>query len=165
MDLREQITYDAPPDEVFAMLCDESFRAEACAAVHALSHTVAVDRVGDEATVRTTRVMPAQVPDFAKKMVGETIEVTQVERWGAPDAAGARTAQLRIAITGQPAGMEGSVRLEPAAGGTREILAGDVRVRIPFVGRQIEPEIAKAIRAAVVKEAEVGRHWLAERRG
>ena len=164
MDLREQITYDASPSEVFAMLCDEDFRAEACQAVHALSHSVEVERAGDEVTVRTTRVMPAQVPDFAKKMVGETIEVRQVERWGAPDSAGARAARISAEISGQPAGMAGSVRLEPTAGGTREVVVGEVKVKIPLVGRRIEPEIAKAIRAALVKEAEVGRRWLARRR-
>jgi hypothetical protein len=145
------------------MLCDEEFRAEAISAAHALRHSVAVERSGEEVTVRTTRVLPAEVPDFAKAMVGDTIEVSQLERWGAADPAGGRTAQLSLEIRGQPAGMTGSARLEPVAGGTREVVVGEVSVRIPFMGRRFEPEIAKAIRAALAKEAEVGRRWLAER--
>ena len=46
--------------------------------------------------------MPAEVPDFMKKIVGETVDVVQTEDWGAPDADGQRTADVVVQIKGQP---------------------------------------------------------------
>lgn len=164
MDLREEITYDAAPVDVFAMLCDQRFRTEVCQATKALSHSVSVSADGEGAVVEVRRVMPAEVPAFAKKMVGETLEVVQHEQWGAADASGARTGQIKVDIVGQPAGMSGTLRLEACEGGSREVLTGQVSVRIPFVGRKLEPEIARALRAAMVTESRVGQQWLAGRR-
>ena len=143
------------------MLSDKGFRERVCAATHALSWTVDVDRAADGVRVRINRVMPAEVPDFVKRLVGETLEVSQDERWSAPDATGARSGTVRVQISGQPAEMNGTLRLEAAGAGSRQLLSGEVRVRLPFLGRKVEPEITKGIVAAMRKEGEVGKAWLA----
>jgi hypothetical protein len=164
VDLREHVDYAASPGEVFEMLCNELFRAKVCEATHALSHTVSAVRDGDRATVTVVRVLPADVPDAVRRLVGETLEVAQVERWGAPDSRGARTASVSVDVRGQPAGMLGHAALEPTASGSRQTVVGDVKVRIPILGRRIEPYIGEAVRSAMRKEAEIGGHWLAGRR-
>ena len=161
MELRAEADYPASPDSVFALLCDKAFRSGVCVATHAIRHSVQVDLSPDGATVRTTRVLPAEVPDFVRKFVGETLEVVQTERWGGAEASGGRTGTVTVEVTGQPAGMEGVRRLEATTTGTHESVSGDVRVRIPFFGSRIEPEIAAAIQAAILKEGEVARRWLA----
>lgn len=153
------IRYPASPDAVFDMLTDPSFRTAVCEATRALEHAVEVDRRGDDAVVRVVRVMPAQVPDLVRRFVGEQLEIVQRERWRAP-AGDRRVADLTLEITGTPASMRGTVTLAPDGDGTRQTVEGDVRVAVPFVGGRVEPEIARAIRLALDKEAEVGHRRL-----
>ena len=161
MEMTETLTYAADPAAVFAMLCDRGWRDRVSQSIQAKQHQVSIEPAGDTVTVTTSRTMPAMVPDAVRKMTGETITIVQVERWGAAAADGSRTADLEVTISGQPAGMQGSARLSPTANGSTEVFTGDVRVRIPFLGKKIEPEIVKAFRAFIRKEGEVGRAHLA----
>jgi hypothetical protein len=104
--------------------------------------------------------MPSDVPDFIKRFLGETIQVRQVEEWGAPDSAGARHANVKVTIKGQPASMVGTAVLTPTADGSTEILEGEVKVNVPFLGRKIESEIAKVIASALKIEQRVGLEWI-----
>jgi hypothetical protein len=163
MDLTAEITYPgATPDQAYALVVDPQFRAAVCEATKALSYDVGVDeRDGTGASVRVDRTMPAEVPDFVKKLVGKTLEVRQTEDWSAPDAQGRRTADVRVDVVGQPATMTGVIVLEATPDGCREVITGQVKVSIPFLGGKIEPEIAKGIRAAIKAEQKTGREWLA----
>jgi hypothetical protein len=160
MELHESLEYDADPGTVFAMLCDKSWREDVCRDVHALSFDVSVRQEGDAVVIRTKRTMPAEVPDAVKRFVGDTIVVEQVETWGPAGTDGRRCADLVVDVKGKPAGMVGTVTLEPVGGKSHEVIRGDVTVRIPFVGGRIEPEIVKAIRAAIRVEGEAGRVYL-----
>lgn len=161
MELHETLEYDADPDTVFAMLCDQSWREDVCRAVHALDFDVTIRQDGDTVVVRTERTMPAQVPDAVKRFVGDTLIIEQVETWGPATAGGARAADLVVDVKGQPAGMKGTIALEPAGSGSREDVRGDVKVRIPFIGGKVEPEIVKALRTAIRVEGKAGRAYLA----
>jgi hypothetical protein len=66
-----------------------------------------------------------------------------------------------ISFKGQPATMSGSVVLAASADGASEQISGDLVVSVPFLGKRIEPEVAKAIVAAAAKEQQTGRTWLA----
>jgi hypothetical protein len=163
MKLQESQDYDADPDRVFAMFCDRAWREEVCRATHAIDYSVSVERSGATVVVRTTRVLPAQVPEPAKSLVGDTLEIVQTESWIAePDGDGIRRADVDLQISKQPASMTGTVVLEPNGPGTRRTVNGEIRVRIPLLGRRIEPEIAKAIQAALDKELECARTHLAD---
>jgi hypothetical protein len=159
MELKETLDHPADPDTVFAMLCDQSWREEVCRRTHATDYTVVVEQRGDSVVVRTTRVVPA--PDAAKKFVGASLTIEQNETWGIASADGSRSADLEIAIKGQPAGMRGTRTLAPGGSGSVETVSGDVKVRIPFVGAKFEPTIADAIRAAIHTEGKAGREYLA----
>jgi Protein of unknown function (DUF2505) len=161
MKLEERQDYDADPDTVFAMLCDQAWREEVCRATHAVDYSVEVEKTDAEVTVRTTRVLPANVPEPLKSMVGQRIEIVQVETWSQPDGDGVRNADVDVRISGQPASMTGTMTLRPRGSGSRQTVLGDVKVKIPLLGRRIEPEIAKAIRAALDKEGECARVYLA----
>lgn len=161
MELTETLTYDADPATVFAMLCDRQWREQVCRAIHALEHTVTIAESAAGLTVTTRRTLPAMVPAAVRKLTGDTITLTQVERWGNPSGDGSRTADLEVTVAGQPAGMRGDIRLTPSGGGSIEVVRGDVRVQIPFLGKRIEPEVVKAFRAAIREEGTVGRAYLA----
>lgn len=162
MDLNAEISYpDASTDQAFELIVDPEFRAAVCDATHALDYDVRVDQHDDgSASVAIHRTMPADLPDFVKKLVGETVDVLLTEEWAAPGADGARSADVVVEIKGQPAKMIGTAVLEPNGDGCREVVTGTLKVAIPLLGRKIEPEIAKGIVAALAKEQEVGRSWL-----
>jgi hypothetical protein len=128
-----------------------------------LGYDVGIDeRDNGGAAVRVDRTIPAEVPDFVKKLVGETLDVRQTEEWSAPDAQGRRTADITVEVMGQPARMTGRIVLEPTDDGCRQVVSGQVKVSIPFLGGKIEPEIAKGIRSAIRVEEKTGREWLAK---
>ncbi len=161
MELQETQDYDADPGRVFAMFCDQAWREETCRAMHAIDYSVSIERSGDTVVVRTTRVLPAQVPEPAKSLVGDPLEIVQTESWTAePDGDGTRRAEVDLRISKQPASMTGTITLQPSGSSTRRTVTGDIRVKIPLLGRRIEPEIAKAIRAALEKEQECARPYL-----
>ncbi|MDP9444791.1 MAG: DUF2505 domain-containing protein [Actinomycetota bacterium] len=163
MDLRAELAYDAPPDDVFAMICDPGFRDKVCAESGAQSYDVAVERVGTGPRVRVHRVMPlpADVPHVARKLVGDSIQIVQTEEWGPAQPDGSRTATLTVEVPGKPATMRGAIRLLPRGAGSQESVEGDVKVSVPLVGRKLEQEIARGILAAIEVEGGVGRAWLA----
>lgn len=157
MKLSETVRYDdADPATVFGLICDEDFRDSIGPKIHAISQEVSVTRDGEEATIKIARVMPTEMPDFVKKLVGETVGVTQTEKWGAPDRDGNRKGEVEVHIKGQPASMKGTSTLRAAGGSTELTVDGDVTVKIPFIGKKIEPEIKKAIVAALRTEAKEG---------
>ena len=153
------------PAQVYELATDTEFRGEVCEATHALDYDVSVDELGDDtAKVVVCRTMPADVPDFIKKMIGETISIRQTEEWAEPGDDSRRTADVKITIKGQPARMDGTMVLGPGAqgAGARLVIEGDVAVRVPFIGKKIEAELAKGILAVVDDEQEVGDIWLAD---
>ncbi|UYM04058.1 DUF2505 domain-containing protein [Solicola gregarius] len=160
MQLDETLEYAAGPDTVFAMLCDASWRERVCELAYAQSYDVSVEPDGDAATITVERVMPAEVPDAVKAFLGKTVEIQQVERWAPPLADGTRHAEVSVRIKGQPASMQGTSVLAGTDTSTLRV-TGDVRVKVPFVGRKIEPEVAKAIAAALRIEETAAADYLA----
>jgi hypothetical protein len=161
MDVREEIRYDAAPDQVFEMLCDQAFREKVCRAIGAISYDVSIERNGDTARVRNDRVMRADLPDFAKKVVGDKIEMVQTEDWGARQPDGSRTADFHVEIPGKPGSIKGRVTLSPDGTGSKEVVSGTVKVSVPLVGKKLENEVAKGLKAALEIEGSVGAKWLA----
>lgn len=77
MDLHRETTYAADPEAVFAMLVDEDFLRRRAEASHALSYDVDVTYNAGAATSKVRQSLPAEVPDFLRKLVGNTIELTE----------------------------------------------------------------------------------------
>lgn len=154
MMVSDEITYPTEdPDEAFALVVDHAFRAEVCKATHALAYDVSIKTYDDGgASVTVDRVLPANLPQLIKKMVGETVKVVQTEEWRAPDGSGQRTADLLIEIAGQPATMKGTIELRSAGASVVQAISGAVNVSLPFVGKKIEAEFAEAILAAIKQE-------------
>lgn len=157
MKLTESFSYEgADVESVYALISDQAFRTESCANQGATDYDVKVEANGDGATVTLLRTQEAEMPDFVKKLTGSTVKVKQTEVWGAPDADGNRTADVKVSIIGQPAEMVGKATLKGSSGGTEFTLNGDVKVNIPFIGKKIEPEVAKAIVASLREEVSYG---------
>jgi hypothetical protein len=156
MRFSHDLTYDASPDDVLAMLADSAFREKVCTAMHAVRRDVSVDGAGAGMDVVVDQTQPAKgIPSFAKKFVGEEIRVVQREEWTGADAA-----SLVLEIPGKPGSFRGTIALAADGTGTVESVTGDVKVKIPVVGGRLEGLIGDLLRAALETEERVGRAWL-----
>ncbi|WP_255557299.1 DUF2505 domain-containing protein [Paeniglutamicibacter sp. Y32M11] len=102
-------------------------------------------------TLTTVRTLPTdRAPEIARKFVGQSVEVTQVESWSAPAADGSRDATLKLTVGSLPVSVAGTESLRPTAAGATLGVEATVSSSIPFVGGKIasaaEPFISKALK-------------------
>lgn len=157
--ITHDLTYDAPASAVYAMLTDASFREQVCDRSGVIRHdvTVAGEDLTSGAVVRIQQFQSAQgIPSFAKKLVGEEIEIVQEETWTSPTEA-----DVKVTIPGKPGEMTGSVRLVEEAGHTTEHVELTITVRIPLVAGKIESLVADMLLKSLRVENTVGREYLA----
>jgi hypothetical protein len=155
--LSYDLTYDASLTQVGEMLMDPAFRERVCDAQGAIRKTVSVGPDGGGMKVVVDAVQLAQgIPGFAKKFVGDEIQLVQTEHWSDIE-----NARVEVVIPGKPGQMSGTVTLRESGGTTTETVAMEIRVNIPLVGGKIESLIADLLRKALRAENSVGRQYLA----
>ncbi|MDX2972114.1 DUF2505 domain-containing protein [Kribbella solani] len=160
MELKLSASYDATPEEVFAIVTDPAFREQACEKTKALSYDVRVSTSGGDTIVSVTRKMEAvDIPDMAKKFVGETLTVVQTETWHAAAADGSRTADVTGEISNTPVTLKGTARIATSGARTVQSIDLDVKVNVPLIGKKLEPTVVEAIESGLRKEHDLGREW------
>ena len=156
MEFRTELSYDAHPDEVFAMLSDPAFREQVAEAQDVVSVDVRITPTDDGFTLVSDQVQNTQgLPSIAKKFAGDTTQAVITEEWSSHT-------QGSIAITapGKPTSARGTISLAPDGDGTVEIVELDVKVKVPLVGGKLESLMADTIGAGYQVEHTVGRAWL-----
>jgi hypothetical protein len=146
-------SYDAPIDAVRTMIFDPTFREQVCEAQHATSRTVRIE--GREVEIDYAQATD-RVPSYAKKMVGDSIAVSQREQWTGDEAA------VEILIPGKPGRAHGRVSLIDAGGTTTQSVVLEVTAKVPLVGGKLESMIKDLLLKAFEREARVGQQWLQE---
>jgi hypothetical protein len=160
MELKLSASYDATPEEVFAIVTDATFREQACEKTKALSYSVEVSESGGDTIVKVQRELPSDdVPDIARKFVGQTLTVVQTETWHPAKADGSREADVRGEISNTPVTLKGTAQITATGASTMQSIELDVKVAIPLIGKKIEPFVVDAIRSGLQKEHELGRDW------
>lgn len=156
--LRHEMRYDgATPEQVYAMLSDPAFREKVCEYQRYPRRTVTITPTGAGMTVKVDQHRPAkEVPSFAKKLVGDEINIVQEESWSSPT-----TGTLHVTIPGKPGDMKGTITLVGDAEGTTEVVEAEVKASIPLIGGKIESFIGDILVRALRAETKVGREWLA----
>ena len=157
----EELRYDgATLEQVHEMLADPAFREEVCDSQGVLRHTVQVQRDDKGMTVEIDQVQATRgIPGFARKFVGDEINIVQTEDWTAPEKG-----NLHITIPGKPGEMAGTALLTEDPAGTTETVNLSVKVNVPFVGGKIEGLVADLLSKALRAEHKVGVRWLAGKR-
>jgi hypothetical protein len=155
-------TYSASPERVHAMLTDEKFVTFRAENTGAISSTSSVTAAGDGAcTVLSTRVLPANVPSFAVKMIGETLTVTETQTWPALSPSGTATGAVKVEFSA-PISFAGTMALAPAGDGTQVTVTGTFKASIPFVGGKVEQLAKETTEKYLGKENRLGETWLSE---
>lgn len=158
MKFRHEISYDATPAEVAEMLADRRFREQVCDAMRCVRQDISVDGSGEGMKVVVDQTQEAaSLPGFAKKAVGDSIQIVQRETWNDDTSA-----VLVLEIPGKPGRLDGTLALaDDGQGGTVETIAGDLRVKLPIIGGKLESLVAGILVRALRTEEKVGRAWLA----
>ncbi|HET7684358.1 MAG TPA: DUF2505 domain-containing protein [Marmoricola sp.] len=156
MRLRQELTYDAAPDEVLAMLRDPAYWDRVAVATEALASRTTVETAGDTTTVVVDQQQAvAGVPSFAKKFVGDSTRAVKTTVWRG------RSATIEIETPGKPTHLSGSATVEDRGAGSALVYDLDVRASVPLVGGKLEKLVAELTGAGLDKEQSVGAAWLA----
>ncbi|HQR26152.1 MAG TPA: DUF2505 domain-containing protein [Nocardioides sp.] len=156
MRFRHEMAYDAGADRVYAMKADRRFREEVCRHQQVLRYRVDLEDTASGLSVDIDQVQALRgVATSVRRFVGEEIEIEQRETWHSPG-----DATLVVSIPGKPGRMDGRISLREQDGRTVETVTGDIRVKVPLVGRQIEEMVARVFRYALDAEYAVGTDWL-----
>lgn len=156
--VRYELRYDgASAAQVYAMLSDPDFRDAVCEFQRYPRRAVTITPKDAGMHVHVDQHRPAhEVPSFARKLVGDEINIVQTETWSSPTRAA-----LHVTIPGKPGDMLGTVTLTEVDGGVTEVVEVDVKASIPLIGGKIEGLIGDMLGKALRAENKVGRDWLA----
>lgn len=151
--------YTAPPAEVFAMLSDPAFVEAKCLASGSIEASAETSQEDATTTIVSRRVLPAKLPGFAKRFVGETVTLVETQKWSDP-VDGTRTGSFVVDFGNNPISFSGDVTLSPDGPGTRVEYIGQIKCTVPLVGGKIEGVALEWITKYLDKEQRVGTDWL-----
>ena len=156
--LSHDLTYDASLEAVAAMLADPAFRERVCEEQGAVRQSVEIegDATDGGMVVTIDQILAADgIPSFAKKFVGDEINIVQRETWNSP-----ASGDIDVTIPGKPGDMAGTATLREAGGKVTETVTLDIKVGIPLVGGKIGGLIADLLLKALKSENRTGRDYL-----
>lgn len=153
--------YDASPDAIFAMLCDASYVEGKYQALGDVSSKVEDHTAGDGTlTLKVNRVVPSDLPDFAKKILGENNNLVQEESW--TKTADGYICDLHIDVPGKPLNITGKLEVKSTGPDTSDWHVNmDIKSSIPLVGGKLEGSVQKETLASLDKEYAFNKEWLA----
>ncbi len=156
MKFHKELTYDADPATVHAMLADPAFREKVAAAQEVVSVEVTVTPAGDGFSLVSDQVQNTSgLPAIAKKIAGDTTRAVIAEEWA--DATGGT---VTITAPGKPTRADGTVALRAAGSGTTQVVDLDVKVKVPLLGGKLEQLMVDTIGDGYDVEHRVGVAWL-----
>jgi hypothetical protein len=154
-------TYQHAADEVFGALTDfEAVKSKYEAIGQSEVQLVRRDQDDDgSVTLITTRVVPLELPGFAKKVLSPKQHVTQTDAWSAPDGSGRRSGTFVVEAKGTPVRVQGTLLLVPRGSkectNTTEVT---VECKVPLIGGKITDLVANDTRRALDHE----HTWMSE---
>ena len=158
MRFSHELSYDAPPEDVYAMLADPSFRERVSLAREVVSFDVTMTPTTSGFTLVNDQIQPtAGLPSFAKKFAGKTTKAIQREDWQDHSSG-----SLTIETPGKPTSIKGTITLTGSDGGTVERVELEVKAKVPLIGGKLESVMADQIREGMDVEHQVGQAWLRE---
>lgn len=159
MKLRHDLSYDAPADDVLAMLTTPAFWDRVAAATGAISSTATVASDGDATTVVVDQEQEVVgVPSFARKFVGDSTRAITTQVWRG------RQASYTVDAPGKPTSISGTATLTEHGTGSALVYDLEVKASVPLIGGKLEKLVVELTTAGYEKEQAVGSAWLAGER-
>lgn len=132
--------YQHPADEAFAALTDfEAVKSKYEAIGQSEVQIVRRDQDDDgSVTLVTTRVVPLELPGFAKKVLSPKQHVTQTDVWSGADSEGRRSGTFAVEAKGAPVRVHGTLGLvRRGTKGCTNTTNVTVEGRVPLIGGKI----------------------------
>ena len=126
---------------------EEKYRLMKATEVSVLSCTDTPERF--EISVRYTTTSDAPLPDVAKKVIGESITVTQTDRWDRKALKGS----LQIEIKGAPVKIGAEMLVKPDGQGSANHFVWEVKCGIPLIGGKIEKVLMEDVKIKATADA------------
>jgi hypothetical protein len=141
MQFTDKHSFDQPAATVIKMFSDKAYferkyKELGFKNIQVLEH--ASDGRKFRIKVRYTAPNSAPIPDFAKKFLGETNEITQSDHWDVEK----RTGRLEAEIRGVPVKVFADMKLADEGAGSANTLKWNLSCGIPFVGGKLEQVVA-----------------------
>lgn len=161
------LRYPGDPHRVAQLLADPAVLDRLLAASDAVSHDVRVDGAADgRFVVVVERVLPTdELPDVARRFVGGSMRLRQVDTWEAPAADGSRSGTTELEVPGAPVRASATTALRPVRTGvvpgrgvhTEHSVSGTLTASVPLIGGRIERAAEEPlVRALRDQERELG---------
>lgn len=152
--------YDADLDAMWAMISSKDYWTQKYESMGATNTQFDQFDAGDTAlTVKTQRAVPADLPGFAKKIIGETNHVTQTEQW--TRSGDSAHCQITIAVKNVPGGTTGTMDMTTSGSGVVWDADFDIKISLPLVGGKLEGLMLDETRANFTTEKAFNDAWLA----
>lgn len=154
--LSARLDLPADPEHAFALLSDPAYVEEVATGTGGQDVEVSVEPTDEGgATIVSARSLPAEVPSYAKPLVGEHVRLTETRTFGPAAADGSRDGTLAVSFGSAPVGISGTLRLQAGGLGTEVLVELSVKASVPFVGGKIEKFSAEQIERALGKEEQI----------
>ena len=151
-----RLDFAADPAQAFALLTDPAYVEQVSVATGGHEPEVSVEVTPDGAgTITSVRSLPAEVPSYAKPLVGDPIRLTETRALGVADDDGTRDGTFAVSFGSAPVAITGTLRLRPEGAGSTLLVEMSVKASVPFVGGKVERFCAEQIERALAKEQEI----------
>lgn len=154
--LSAHLDFPADTGTAYALVTDPSYVEQVAAATGGQDIAAAVEPTAEGGAVVTSRrTLPAEIPSYARALVGDTLTVTEVRRYGPAAADGSRTGDFTVTFEGAPIRIDGTLTLAATDNGSACSMQGSVKASVPFIGGRIESFTADQVLAFLAKETTV----------
>lgn len=162
MELTARHTFDAPIDRVWAMFSDPASHVAKFESMgHREIQVLTEERSDDALRLVVQRVIDAELPGFAKKVLKPSNTVVSDDRWHR-EADGSCSGEFTVDTKGAPVKGWGTTRLTPAGDGRTDYeVTANVEVKVPLVGGRIADWSRGEIAQQFDAEFAAGDAWLA----
>jgi hypothetical protein len=154
--------YAATIDAVVAMLGDREATIGKYAGMgHRDVQITGLEASNDAIRIESSRVVDADIPGFAKKVLKPTNTMRQVDTW-TRQGDESWDGTFAVDVQGAPVRISGTMRLVPGEGETTHDVTIKVDVKVPLVGGKIADWAAKNdVRTTLDAEFAAADAWLA----
>lgn len=153
--------YPATPDALIEMMRNREYvTAKYVALNDRKTEILQLDPTADGVIFKVDREVDANLPDIAKKVLGDTNQLVQSEVW--KKSGSGYAAEVLIDSPGKPVKITGTMSIQPASPTTSTWTVDfEIKASVPLIGGKIEKIVADETQANLVKEYEFNKGWLA----
>lgn len=152
--------YNATPQQIMAMMQDPGYAGAKYTELGDVKFEVKSHEPDDNGlNVTVDREVNANLPDMAKKVLGEANQMVQSEVWRADGDS--FVGNMTIDSPGKPITITATNVIKPAGDGSDWTVDFEIKASVPLIGGKIEKMVAEETKASLVKEFAFNQDWLA----